>query len=75
MRRRTVGGAIVRDDLTKSAPSAKDIVKYPITDGFCGLSVKNAILRIVREQAAALDQVFEAARFWKVHCIHIHLCK
>ena len=69
------GGAIVRDDLTKSAPSAKDIIEYPIADGFCGLSVKNAILRIVHERAAALDQVFEAAGFWKVHCIHIHLRK
>ena len=64
------GGAVVRDDLRKSAPSAKDIA-----DGLCGLSAKNAIFRIVREQAAALDQVFEAARFRKVHRIHIHLRK
>ena len=69
------GGAIVRDDLRKSAPSAKDIVKYPIADGLCGFRVKNAIFRIVREQAAALDQVFEAAGFRKVHRIHIHLHK
>ena len=27
------GGAVVHDDLTKSAPSAKDIVEYPIADG------------------------------------------
>ena len=49
------GGAIVRDDLTKSAPSAKDIIEYPIADGFRGLSAKNAILGIVRKRAAALD--------------------
>ena len=66
------GGAIVHDDLTKSAPSAKDIVEYPIADGLCGLCVKNAIFRIVRERAVALDQVFEATGFRKVHRIHIH---
>ena len=49
------GGAIVHDDLTKSAPSAKDIIEYPIADGFRGLSAKNAILGIVRKRAAALD--------------------
>ena len=49
------GGAIVRDNLTKSTPSAKDIIEYPIADGFCGLSAKNAILGIVRERAVALD--------------------
>ena len=69
------GGAIVRDDLTKSTPSAKNIVEYPIADGLCGLGAKNAIFRIVRERAAALDQVLEAAGFWKVHRIHIHLRK
>ena len=69
------GWAIVRDDLTKSAPSAKDIVEYPIADGFRGLSAKNAIFGIVCERAAALDQVFEATRFWKVHRIHIHFRK
>ena len=69
------GGAIVHDDLTKSAPSAKDIVEYSIADGFRGLSAKNAILGIVCEQAAALDQVFEAAGFRKVHRIHVHLRK
>ena len=69
------GGAIVCDDLTKSAPLAKDIIGYPIANGFRGLSVKNVILRIVRERAAALDQVFEAAGFQKVHRIHMHLRK
>ena len=49
------GGAVVRDDLTKSTPSAKDIIEYPIADGFRSLSAKNAILGIVRERAAALD--------------------
>ena len=58
------GGAVVHDDLRKSAPSAKDIVEYPIADGLCGLRAKNAIFR-----------VFEAAGFRKVHCIHIHLHK
>ena len=43
------GGAVVCDDFTKSAPSAKNIVEYPIADGLCGLSAKNAILGIVRE--------------------------
>ena len=69
------GGAVVSDDLRKSAPSAKDIVEYPIADGLCGLRAKNAIFRIVRERAAALDQVFETAGFRKVHRIHIHLRK
>ena len=68
-------GAVVRDDVRKTAPSAKDIVKNPIADGLCGLCAKNAIFGIVRERAAALDQVFEAARFRKMHRIHIHLCK
>ena len=49
------GGAIVHDDLTKSTPSAQNIIEYPITDGLRGLSAKNAILRIVHEWAAALD--------------------
>ena len=69
------GRAIVRDNLRKSAPSAKDIVEYPIADGLCGLRAKNPIFRIVRKRAAALDQVFEATRFRKVHHIHIHLRK
>ena len=43
------GGAIVHDDLRKSAPLAKDIIKYPIADGLCGLRAKNAIFRIVCE--------------------------
>ena len=42
-------GAVVRDDLRKSAPSAKDIVKYPIADGLCGLRAKNVIFGIVRK--------------------------
>ena len=49
------GRAIVHDDLTKSAPSAKDIIEYPIADGFHSFSAKNAILGIVHERAAALD--------------------
>ena len=69
------GRAVVRDDLRKSALSAKDIVEYPIADGLCSLRAKNAIFRIVCERAAALDQVFEAAGFQKVHRIHIHLRK
>ena len=67
------GGAVVCDGLTKSAPSAKNIVEYPITDSLRSLSAKNVILGIVHERAAALDQVFEAAGFRKVHRIHIHL--
>ena len=43
------GGAVVRDDVRKSAPSAKDIVEYPITNRLCGLRAKNAIFRIVHE--------------------------
>ena len=54
------GGAIVHDNLTKSAPLAKNIIEYPIANGLCGLSMKNTILRIVCEQAVALDQIFEA---------------
>ena len=38
------GGAVVHDDLRKSTPSAKDIIEYPIADGLCGLSVKNAMI-------------------------------
>ena len=43
------GGAVVHDDLTKSAPSAKNIVEYSITNGLHSLSAKNVILRIVHE--------------------------
>ena len=56
-------GAVVHDNFTKSAPSAKNIIEYPIADGLCSLSVKDAIFRIVHERAAALDQIFEAAGF------------
>ena len=69
------GRAIVHDDLTKSTPSAKNILEYPIANGLCGLSAKNVILGIVHERAVALDQIFEATRLWKVHCIHINLHK
>ena len=69
------GGAVVCDNFTKSTLSAKNIVEYPIANGLRGLSAKNAILGIVCEQAVALDQVFEATGFRKVHRIHIHLCE
>ena len=69
------GRAIVHDNLTKSTPSAKNILEYPIANGLCGLSAKNVILGIVHERAVALDQIFEATRLWKVYCIHINLHK
>ena len=34
------GGAVVCDNFTKSAPLAKNIIEYPITNGLCSLSVK-----------------------------------
>ena len=52
---------IVGDDLAKSAPSAQDVFEDPISDRLRGLRAETTIFREMRQGAAALYKVLEAA--------------
>ena len=51
---------IVSDDLTKCAPSAENILKDPISDGFHGFCVKQMVFWEVHKGTAALNKILEA---------------
>ena len=52
---------IVGDNLAKGAPSAQYVLKDPISDGLCGLRTETTIFGEMRQGAAALYEVLEAA--------------
>ena len=52
---------IVGDNLAKSAPSAQDVFEDPISNGLCGLCAEATIFGEMRQGAAALYEVLEAA--------------
>ena len=52
---------VVGDDLAKSTPSAQYVFEDPISDGLCGLCAEGTIFGEMRQGAAALYKVLEAA--------------
>ena len=66
---------VVGDDFAKSTPSAQDVFEDPISNGLHGLCVEGMIFGEMRQGAAALYEVLEAARLWEVHGVHVHLGK
>ena len=52
---------VVGDDLAKSAPLAQYVFEDPIPNGLHGLCVEGTIFRDMRQGAAALHKVLEAA--------------
>ena len=52
---------VVGDDLAKSAPSAQYVIEDPISDGLHGLCMEGTIFGEMRQGAAALYEVLEAA--------------
>ena len=52
---------VVGDNLAKSAPSAQYVLKDPITDGLRGFCTEGTIFGEMRQGAAALYEVLEAA--------------
>ena len=52
---------VVGDDLAKGAPSAQYVLEDPISDGLRGLCAERTKFGEVRQGAAALYEVLEAA--------------
>ena len=52
---------IVGNDLAQCTPSAQDVFEDPISNGLRGLCMEGTIFREMRQGAAALYEVLEAA--------------
>ena len=52
---------IVGDDLARSSPLAQYVLKDPIADGLCGFCMEGMVFGEMRQGAAALYKVLEAA--------------
>ena len=52
---------VVSDDFAKSTPSAQDVLEDPIAKGLRGFCTEGMVFREMRQGAAALYKVLEAA--------------
>ena len=52
---------VVGDNLAKCTPSAQYVLEDPIADGLCGFCMEGTIFGEMRQGAAALYEVLEAA--------------